>query len=78
MRRFHSPFNGKRFIGDKAKKIFHDLFYESFAAEPDGCRIDDILPKDVRTFKSDSIIEAMEKGFAHCPRCLLIEQALHE
>ncbi len=78
MKRFHPPFDGKRIIGDYQKMIFHDTFLESCAAEPNGCQVDDIPPEDVMTFESDSIIEAIEKGFARCPKCLLIEQELHE
>ena len=78
MIRFHTPFDGKRFIGDKKRMIFHDSRYESGPARLGGCQIEHIAPEDVRTFDPDSPAEAIEQGFAPCPECLWIEQGLHE
>ena len=78
MIRYHAPFDGKRFIGDKSKMIFHDSCYESGPARVGGCRIDHIATKDVKTFDPDGISTAIEEGFAPCPECLRTGQGLHE
>jgi len=78
MVRFHTPFNGKRFIGDKKRMIFHDSFYEAISAKRDGCQIDELAPEDVLTFNPDSPAKAIEQGLAPCPECLWIERVINE
>ena len=78
MIRFHSPFNGKRFIGDKKKMVFHDSQYESIPAAAGSCQIDRIAPEDVVLFDPDSPAEAIMQGFAPCLECLWTESGLHE
>ncbi len=70
MLRFHSPFDGKRFIGDKKKMVFHDSQHESFPGNIGGCQIDRIAPEDVVAFDPDSPAEAIIQGFAPCMECL--------
>jgi hypothetical protein len=78
MIRFHTPFDGKRYVGDKGKMTFHDSYYESRHNPHGGCQIDRIPPEDVVTFKPDSPAAAIEQGFAPCQECLWIEHGLHE
>jgi hypothetical protein len=70
MLRFHSPFDGKRYIGDNQTGIFHDLLYEATPTSSEGCRIDHIPPEEVRTFESDTVNEALLRGYVCCPCCL--------
>jgi len=69
MLRFHTPFDGKRYIGDHRLKIFHDCVYESSPFVAGSCGIDRIPAEEVRTFKPDSNSEARRRGFVHCPHC---------
>jgi len=78
MIRYHTPFDGKRFIGDKKRMIFHDSFFESGPARVGGCQIDHIAREDVRIFDPDSISTAIEEGFEPCRTCLWTCDALHE
>ena len=70
MHRFHSPFDGKRYIGDNRTGIFHDSQYEAIPASSEGCQIDDIPAEEVRTFESDTVSEALLRGYIRCPCCL--------
>lgn len=74
MIRFHSPFDGKRFIGDKRKMIFHDSQYESRPGRTGGCQIDRIAREDVVKFETDSPAEALLQGFSPCLECLGTEE----
>ena len=78
MLRFHSPFNGKRFIGDNRLKIFHDSLYETPSSEFGGCRIDHIPAEEVRTFDPDTIGEAERRRLVHCPCCRHNDRSLNE
>jgi hypothetical protein len=78
MIRLHTPFNGKRLVGDKGKMIFHDSLYESWPAPREGCQIDRIRLEDVVTFDPDNVITAIKRGFAPCPKCLWIERVIIE
>jgi hypothetical protein len=78
MIRYHSPFDGKRFIGDKKRMAFHDSLYESAPGRAGGCRIDRIARDDVVKFDPDSAAEAILRGFAPCLECLSTEEGLHE
>jgi hypothetical protein len=73
MIRFHAPFDGKRLIGDKKNKIFHDALYEAGPAKSNCCQIADLPPEDVQTFDPDSPVGAIEQGFAPCPTCFRTE-----
>jgi hypothetical protein len=73
MIRFHTPFDGKRFIGDKKKMVFHDSLHESIQDKAGGCQIDRIAPEQVVTFDPDSPAEAILQGLAPCLECLWIE-----
>jgi hypothetical protein len=78
MQRSHSLFNGKRFIGDKIVKVFHDSFFGSQPEDTDGCQINDLPPEDIQTFDPDTPLEAILKGFAPCPKCLWPRQGFRE
>ena len=78
MLRFHSPFDGKRFIGDSKLKIFHDSLKEAPTIGANGCRIDEISAAEVRTFEPDAAFEAWSRGFVQCPYCRHAEERLHE
>lgn len=64
-RRHRSPFNGKRYIGNKASGHMevHDL-----DREQTNCQIDEIRTENVVTF--DSVQEALNRGFDGCKWCL--------
>jgi len=74
MIRFHSPFDGKRLIGDRKKMIFHDSQYESMPGRTGGCQIDRIAREDVVKFETDSPAEALLQGFSPCLECLCPEE----
>jgi hypothetical protein len=78
MLRFHSPFDGKRFIGDDRLKIFHDSMNETGPIRFGGCGIDRIPAGEVRTFDPDSSSEAWRAGFVQCPHCKEHHAPLHE
>jgi hypothetical protein len=78
MIRFHSPFDGKRFIGDKKKMVFHDSQHESMPGRVGGCQIDRIAREDVVKFDPDSPAEAILQGFRPCLECLWTEEACHK
>ena len=78
MLRFHTPFDGKRFIGDKKKMVFHDSQYEAIPAAAGTCQIDRIAPENVVLFDPDSPAEAIMQGFTPCLECLWTESELHE
>ena len=78
MLRFHSPFSGKRFIGDYRLRIFHDSAHELCSDSPESCRIDHIPAEEIRTFKPDTAAEAWRQGFVQCPYCRVEEDSVHE
>jgi len=75
MIRFHTPFDGKRFVGDKKRRIYHDSVFEVVMPRSRGCSIDGLLPEDVQTFDADSAVGALEQGFSPCPCCLQAERS---
>lgn len=77
MFRYHSPFDGKRFIGDKKRMVFHDSLHESAPRRAGGCQIDQIAREDVFLFHPDSQAEAILQGFTPCLECLSAEENLH-
>lgn len=68
MIRFYFPFNGKQFIGNTNTNRVHDLFREDEGEK--GCQIDEIKHEHIQTFDPDSLVEAHEKGFKNCDKCL--------
>jgi len=78
MLRFHSPFDGRRFIGDNRLKIFHDSVYEAPVRASSGCGIDRIPAEEIRIFAPDTAGEAKKRGFVPCPCCGHIDRHLHE
>ena len=65
------PFSGvKRFVGDKKRKIVHDLLFEARSARVRSCGLDELKANDARTFDPDTLNEAEKQGFAPCPVCL--------
>lgn len=67
-RRYQSPFNGKRFIGNKNDNKVHDLDNED--TDPNACQIDEIKDEHVVTFSPDELGEAIDQGFTKCSYCL--------
>jgi hypothetical protein len=74
MIRAHAPFYGKRFIGDKKKKIVHDTLFEADLIRLKACHIDELISDDIQTFGPDSLAEAKSQDFAPCPVCLWTER----
>ena len=67
-RRYRSPFNGKRFIGNTNENKVHDLDNED--TDPNACQIDEIKDEHVKTFDPDTLKEAIGQGFTKCSYCL--------
>jgi len=65
MRRYHYPFNGKKFIGNTNKNEVHDLDNEKTSCQIDKIKLDHIV-----TFVSDSLSEAHSQGFDNCAHCI--------
>lgn len=65
MRRYHWPFNGKRYIGNTNTMEVHDLDNETR-----NCQIDEIKHEHVKTFTPDSLDEAHRQGFDNCAYCI--------
>lgn len=65
MRRYRSPFNGKRFIGNTNTNEVHDLDNEK-----PGCKIDQIKDSHVKTFVPDTLQEAHRQCFDNCAYCI--------
>lgn len=66
-RRYQSPFNGKRYIGNINSNEVHDLDNE----DRDGpCHIDLIKDENVKTFSPDSHSQAKREGFDNCAHCI--------
>ena len=78
MVRFHSPSDGKRFIGDKKTKVFHNSFFKARTDGTGSCRIDDLLPENIQEFDPDSPSEAIVRGFTPCPKCLWTSKGSHQ
>jgi hypothetical protein len=69
---------GKRFVGDKKTKVFHDSYFEADAGGADSCGIADLPPECIQTFDPDTPLEAILKGFAPCAKCLWAKRSRHE
>lgn len=65
MRRYRSPFNGKRYIGNKNTMEVHDLDNEKAA-----CQIDEIKTEHIVTFTPDTLSTAHSQGFDNCAHCI--------
>ena len=74
MIRGHAPFYGKRFIGDTSDTIVHDLLFEKKYIARNGCKIDKIKTKHIRTFNPDSLEQATKEGYKPCKYCLPFNQ----
>jgi len=69
MRRYGSPTNGKRFVGNTDKKEVHDLDKEKTG--PNECQIDEIIKAGhARTFDPDTLEQAHSEGYDNCAYCL--------
>jgi len=68
VRRSEPPFDGRRYVGDKRRRLVHDLEHE--ARDARGCHISDITPPDVVIFEPDTLREAYRRGFDYCPFCI--------
>jgi hypothetical protein len=64
-RRNYSPFNGKRFIGNKNTMEVHDLDNEKLS-----CRINEIKHEHVVTFYPDAHSTAKSNGYDNCAHCI--------
>lgn len=73
MIRTHKPFYGKRFVGDKGKKIVHDQVYEKKHLIGE-CKIDEIKTKNIKMFTE--LDQAKKEGYKPCKYCLFLEQSL--
>lgn len=70
MRRYSSPINGKRYLGNTTpKKEVHDLDNEKTRANE--CQIDEIIKaKHARTFTPDTLEQAHREGYDNCKYCI--------
>lgn len=64
-RRYRSPFNGNRFIGNTNSNEVHDLDNEQ-----NGCHIDEIKDNHIKTFSPDTHSQAKREGFDNCAYCI--------
>jgi hypothetical protein len=69
MRRYYTPINGKRYLGNKNKKEVHDLDNEKYG--PNQCQIDEIIAsKNAVTFSPDTLTQAVNEGYDRCRWCI--------
>jgi hypothetical protein len=68
VRRTDPPFYGHRYVGDKRKRLVHDMERETGGVR--GCRILEILLPDVEIFEPDTLREAYRHGYEFCPCCI--------
>jgi hypothetical protein len=66
-RRYRSPFNGNRFIGNTNTNEVHDLDNEDRYGK---CNIDLIKDEHVKTFTPDTHSQAKAEGFDNCAKCI--------
>ena len=64
-RRYQSPFNGKRYIGNTNTNEVHDLDNEKVS-----CQINSIKLSHVKTFSPDTHPQAKREGFDNCAHCI--------
>lgn len=65
-RRFRSPYDNKRYLGNTNTNQVHDLDNEDTAEN--GCQIDEIKHEHIKMF--DYHFEASNAGFEDCDKCL--------
>ena len=65
-RRFSSPYDNKRYLGNTNENKVHDLDKEDTAEN--GCQIDEIKHEHIKMF--DYHFEATNAGFEDCVKCL--------
>jgi hypothetical protein len=68
MVRAHSPFYGRRFVGDTGKNLVHDLLFEKA-----GCAIERIDHNCLRTFNPDTQDQARSENYKPCKYCLIFD-----
>jgi len=66
-RRYRSPFNGKRYIGNTNSNEVHDLDNEDSNGP---CHIDLIKDEHIKTFSPDTHTQAKIEGFDNCAHCI--------
>jgi hypothetical protein len=76
MLRFHTPFDGKRFIGDRKKMVFHDSLHESTPGREGGCQIDRIASEDGRFLSRQP--RRSDNARLRCGECLWTESCSPE
>ena len=64
-RRFRSPYNNKRYLGNTNEMKVHDLDNED--TDENACQIDEIKNEHIRMF--DYHFEAKDDGFTDCTHC---------
>lgn len=64
-RRYRSPFNGNRYIGNTNTNEVHDL-----DKEESSCQINRIKDSHVKTFVPDTHSQAKSEGFDNCAHCI--------
>lgn len=67
-RRDYPPFNNHRYVGDRRRRVVHDLDRECHG--PGGCQVSAIPLTDVVIFDPDTLKEAYRRGFENCPACI--------
>lgn len=64
-RKYRTPFNGNRYIGNTNTNEVHDLDNEQ-----NRCKIDEIKDEHVKTFVPDTHGQAKSEGFDNCHYCI--------
>ena len=59
-------FEDRRYVGDKRSQVVHDLDEVT-----DACDLDDLLRAETYvTFGPDTLVEASNRGYRPCRRCV--------
>ena len=65
MRRYGSPYNGRKYIGNSNTKEVHNLDNEQT-----NCQINEIKSDHIVTFNPDSQSVANSDGYDNCAHCI--------
>ena len=65
-RRFRSPYNNKRYLGNTNETKVHDLDNED--TDENACQIDEIKDEHIKMF--DSLWQAHQEKFHDCKYCI--------
>ncbi len=65
VRRFRSPYNNKRYLGNTNEMKVHDLDNED--TDENACQIDEIKDEHIKMF--DSLWQAHQENFQDCKYC---------